>query len=216
MSDTLTWDAVLFDFDGTLVDSIPLIVETYQHVFMTHLGHPGDETEIMASIGTPLEAFFHAWPSDLAQAMLDTYMAYNIDHIHTSLGIFLGIPQLLADLRQRGILLGIVTSKRLRSLNKSLDDFELRDYFDLLVTKDDTTRHKPHPEPLLVAMQRLGLSDARRVLYVGDSIHDLQAAINAGCQPVMVGWTRMPRASLHAAHPAIWIEQAADLLQYLK
>lgn len=210
------WDAVLFDFDGTLMDTIPLIVETFQYVFRRHLGHPGDEAEILASIGMPLESFFASWPDDLAQEMLQTYLTYNAGHLQTGIAIFRGVPELLASLRERGLLLGIVTSKRMRSLGPTLDQFGLREYFDLLLTKEDTARHKPHPEPLQVAMQRLGLADPSRVIYVGDSIHDLTCAVNAGCQPVMVGWTRMPQQPLRAAHPAIWLDRASDLLQYLE
>jgi pyrophosphatase PpaX len=209
-------DAILFDVDGTLLDSIPLIVETHQYVFNKHLGQPQDEAMIMASIGTPLETLFAAWPADLAQAMLDSYLAYNVEHLHSGISLFRGIPQLLASLRARGIPLGLVTSKRLISLEPSLEDFDLGSYFKIILTKESTSRHKPDAEPLLAAMRQLGLEHPERVFYVGDSIHDLECAVNAGCQPIMVGWTRMPQAPLRAAHPAIWIEQPADLLAYLE
>jgi pyrophosphatase PpaX len=210
------WDAILFDVDGTLIDSIPFIVESFQHTFNRHLGHSLDESAILSGIGRPLEAYLGAWPPELAKALLKTYLEYNHSHVREGIAIFLGIPAMLQSLRRLGLPMGIVTSKRLAGLLPTLDDFMLQDYFDLVITKDDTRLHKPDPEPLYEAMRRLGLHRPDRVLYVGDSIHDLECAVRAGCQPVMVEWTRMPKQSLKQAHPAIWLEHPSDLVQIVE
>lgn len=213
MTDSIrSWDAVLFDVDGTLIDSIPFIVESFQHSFNHHLGHPHDVESILSGIGIPLETYFSAWPPELAHALMATYLEYNLAHVSQGIAIFSQVPAMLQGLRRKGLPLGIVTSKRLAALEPTLQDFDLDGYFDLIMTKEDTHRHKPDPEPLLEAMRRLGLSDPSRVLYVGDSIHDLECAIRAGVQPVMVEWTRMPKAALHEAHPAIWIDRPTDLI----
>jgi len=216
MNNSPKWEAILFDVDGTLIDSIPFIVESFQYSFRRHLGHPLDEATILAGIGTPLEMAFSHWPPELAKVLMDSYLDYNHANLHHGIGVFWQMPAVLAKLQQAGIPLGIVTSKRLQALQPTLADFDLAGYFGLVITKEDTKLHKPNPEPLFEAMKRLGLSRPERILYVGDSIHDLECAVRAGCQPVMVGWTRMPRQALRQAHPAIWIEHADELLKLLE
>jgi pyrophosphatase PpaX len=211
--DQLKWDAILFDVDGTLIDSIPFIVECFQHAFTRHFGHPWDVADIMSGIGTPLESYFKTkWTEEQASKLMASYLEYNLAHLHTGIGIFNNVHQMLEGLRQTGLPLGIVTSKRLPALLPTLQDFDLAAYFDLIITKEDTQLHKPNPEPLYEAMNRLGLSQPGRIIYVGDSIHDLECAVRAGCQPVMVGWTRMPKNALVQAYPAIWIENPTDLI----
>lgn len=213
---TTQWDAVIFDVDGTLIDSIPFIVECFQHAFSHHLGRLEDEELIKAGIGVPLESVFSAQYPEIAQDLMATYLEYNLNHLHQGIGIFNGIPQMLAGLRERQIPTAIVTSKRHIALRPSLEDFELEPYFDLIIAKEDTKLHKPNPDPLFAAMARLGLDQPGRVIYVGDSIHDLECAVRAGCQPVMVGWTRMPKNPLKQAHPAVWIDRPADLITFLE
>lgn len=210
------WDAIIFDVDGTLIDSIPFIVECFQHTFTQNLGQPGDEAEIKATIGMPLESVFTAWPKDMSQQLMASYLEYNLAHLSQGIGLFLGIPQMLQSIRKLGFPTAIVTSKRMIALQPSLRDFELKDYFDLVITKEDTLLHKPNPEPLFAAMKKLGLSKPGRVIYVGDSIHDLECAVRAGCQPVMVGWTRMPKNPLQQAYPAIWIDHPNELISLLE
>lgn len=216
MNNANRWDAILFDVDGTLIDSIPFILESFQYAFRLHLGHPLDEAMILAGIGTPLETAFSHWPPEQAKVLMESYLEYNHANLHHGIGVFWQVPAMLERLQQTGIPLGIVTSKRLSALQPTLEDFDLARYFGLVITKEDTKLHKPNPEPLYEAMKRLRLSRPDRILYVGDSIHDLECAVRAGCQPVMVGWTRMPKQALRQAHPAIWIEHANELLELLE
>ncbi|MDD2457166.1 MAG: HAD-IA family hydrolase [Eubacteriales bacterium] len=216
MNEAPKWDAILFDVDGTLIDSIPFIIESFQYAFRLNLGHPMDEATILAGIGTPLEIAFSHWPPEQAKALMESYLEYNHANLHHGIAVFWQVPAMLEQLQQTGIPLGIVTSKRLSALEPTLEDFDLARFFGLVITKEDTKLHKPNPEPLFEAMKRLNLTRPDRILYVGDSIHDLECAIRAGCQPVMVGWTRMPRQTLRQAYPAIWIEQASELLNLLE
>lgn len=214
--ETPKWDAVIFDVDGTLIDSVPFIVETFQHAFLKTLGRIEDEDLIKSGIGMPLETVFnHQYPEQSSELMA-AYLDYNLKNLRNGIGVFLGVPQMLAALKARRIPLAIVTSKRMIALRPSLEDFDLHGYFDLIITKEDTKLHKPNPEPLFAAMERLNLSKPGRVLYVGDSIHDLECAVRAGCQPVMVEWTRMPKHPLKQAHPAVWINRPDELISFLE
>jgi pyrophosphatase PpaX len=207
--------AVLFDVDGTLLDTIPLITESYQHAFQTCLGYPGDPDAILASIGIPLDTFFLQFDPELAKLMKKTYLEYNHAHLETHTGVFLRVPEILRRLQAQGVPLGIVTSKRLSSAMFSLTEFNLDNFFQALVAMETTERHKPDPEPVFAAMRQLRLDDPSRVVFIGDSIHDLICAKRAGCRSAIVDWTAMPTAELKAAGPDLWLENAGQLMDFL-
>ena len=214
-TETAGCDAVLFDVDGTLLDTIPLIVETYHAIFNQYLGCPGDDKAILASIGLPLDTFLNEVSPRFAVEMKAAYLNYNHVRLETHVAVFRGIPQMLASLQVRGIQLGVVTSKRLDSASRSLTQFGLLTYFQTVITKDSTGRHKPFADPLLAAMKELGLTDPARVVYVGDSLHDHYSARAAGCHSVLVGWTEMPVQDLLAAGPDLWLEQPGQLAGWI-
>jgi len=207
-------EAVLFDVDGTLLDTVPLIVETHQHAFRTWLGHPGDIDSIMASIGTPLEDFFLQVAPDLVEPLLQTYLEFNEARLDTHVGIFREAVPMLQKLHDLGIPLGVVTSKRRDAVMHSLHSFGLAKYFQVLISKETTSRHKPDPEPALEALRQLKLNDPGRVIFVGDSVHDLYCAQRAGCRSAIVGWTAMPVEELRAAGPDLWLENADQLADF--
>jgi len=210
-TETAGCDAVLFDVDGTLLDTVPLIVETYHAIFQQYLGHSGDDKAILASIGLPLDTFLHEVSPQHAAAMKTSYLDYNHTRLDTHVAVFRGILPMLADLQARGIPLGVVTSKRHDSATRSLAQFGLLPFFQTVITKDSTSRHKPFADPLFAAMKELGLHDSSRVVYVGDSLHDHYSARAAGCRSVLVSWTEMPVEDLLAAGPDLWLERP-DLL----
>ena len=213
MIDRLSYDAILFDMDGTLLDTVPLILESFQYAFMQHLGHPGDRDEILAGIGIPLERVLAKFPE--RSVLTQTYLQHNHARLSSHIGIFIGIPQMLTQLRQLGLKLGVVTSKRADAAMPGLIAFELESYFDLVLTKESTTKHKPDPEPLLAAMSRLHLTDPARVAYVGDTMHDVLCAQAAGCKTVVVDWTYMPVKELRQAKPDFWLEKPVDLVKWV-
>lgn len=204
-------EAILFDFDGTLFDTISLIVESYQHVYKEFALREHSEEEILAGIGLPLEEIFSEYP-DLQEELLKEYLRFNHSVTKQHVGIYLGIVPMLEGLREKGIPLGIVTAKREESLLPTLRQFEAEPYFEVIVSKGDTDKHKPDPEPLLLGMKKLGLSHPEQILYVGDSIYDLQAAHNGGFLSAAVGWSAMPHEALKAEQPSLWIDQASDLV----
>ncbi len=209
------YDAVLFDMDGTILDTVPLIVESFQYTFMRHLGHHEDEEAIIAGIGLPLETVFADYSQSDRDAMINTYVNHNVKLLPTHIGLFLGMPQLFESLKLKGIKLGIVTSKRLSSAIGSIAPFELEHYFDLIQAKEATEKHKPDPEPLLHAMSELGVEDPKRVIYVGDSLFDLLCARNAGCDAAMVDWTRMNKDQLRSWNPDFWINDLEEFYSWV-
>lgn len=207
--------AVLFDVDGTLLDTIPLIVESYQHTFSHFFDQPVDVADILAGIGIPLDTFFRStWP-DLADEMKKVYLEHNHARFDTHIAIFRQVPAMLDRLAAMGVPMGIVTSKSRYSAMRSLKDFDLDHYFQAFIVRESTQRHKPHPEPIFEAMRQMRLSDPSCIVFVGDSMHDLDCAKQAGCRSAIVDWTAMPVNGLMAAGPDLWLSSAGQLVDYL-
>jgi pyrophosphatase PpaX len=139
-------------------------------------------------------------PEALAEAMLDTYRAHNDRHHDTLIRSFDGVVEMLDALSSVGIRLGVVTSKREGTARRGLQRYGLERFFEVAVFHDDTARHKPHPEPLLLAASRLGVS-RQRAVYVGDSVHDIAAGAAAGMRTIAALWGPFPRTDLEAAGP---------------
>lgn len=205
-------EGILFDFDGTLFDTIPIIVESYQYMYKKHNKRFHSAEEIKAGIGLPLEEIIIGeYPVD-GELMMQTYLDYNNQYASNRYGIFLGIGPMLDGLKELGIPLGIVTAKRYDNAKSTLSTSGYREYFDSFVTKYDTEKHKPDPDPLLLGMKNLGLSDPTKIMYVGDSIFDIQAAHNGNFISVAVGWTQINPDGLRAENPNIWLEDPQELV----
>ncbi|MBV9109066.1 MAG: HAD-IA family hydrolase [Gemmatimonadetes bacterium] len=183
--------AVLYDFDGTLADSTDLIMRCYRHTMATHLGEAPPDEEWLAGFGTPLETQIarFARSDGEAAAMLDTYRVYQ-DSIHDELlRPFPGAAETVAELDRRGISLAIVTSKHRRSTLRGMGLCGITEHFDVIVTPEDVSNPKPHPDPVHVALERLGIS-AGEALFVGDSPHDLASGRAAGTRTAAALWGR--------------------------
>ena len=211
---------VLFDFDGTIADTIPLIMETFRYVYIKLTGKAADERFLLSTIGEPLERAFEPLSSDLRSRALAEYFAYNKSHLRSGAGIFYGIVKAVAEIRKKGIYTGLVTSKRHESAFQTIEQFGLTDHFDVIIVREDTIRHKPFPDPVLEAVRRItAISGCRQqpepesFLFVGDSIHDLIAARAAGVDTAIVGWTMMEPDPIREAGPDHWIEDPFDLVK---
>lgn len=209
--------AVLFDLDGTLIDSIGLIVESYQHTLRSHGKREHTDAEILAGVGTPLVehvAQFASGPEE-TQAMVATYLLWNRSHHDAQVSAYAGVADGVGELVAAGMRLAVVTSKSKVAAQRGLEVSGLGDLpFEFILGPEDTTRGKPHPEPILKALERMDLGPGE-ALYVGDSPHDMAAARAAGVGGVAALWGPFERALLEPHAPAVWLQQPADLGQLL-
>lgn len=195
-------DAVLFDLDGTLIDTYDLILVTFRHATREVLGRTIPDEELMAKVGQPLATQMWDFTDDAAvqQELVAAYREHNA-RVHSDLiKLFPGTVDMLERLKDAGVPLGVVTSKRHASAVQGLASFDLEHYFDFLIGSDDWPEHKPHPGPVAHGCDRWGITH-ERVLYVGDSPFDIQAGNAAGCATAAVLWGMFPQAVLAAEHP---------------
>lgn len=183
------FDAVLFDLDGTLLDSIELILASYRHTLAAHGLPPRSDEDVLAGLGTTLEDQFRRWGHEVElEALAATYVAHN-HALHDALARpFAGVTEVVHELHGAGVPLGLVTSKRRLGGQRGLRSLGLEGRFAVEVYGDEVARPKPHPEPVLRALAGLGLAPSARVTFVGDAIHDVDAGRAAGVHTIAVTW----------------------------
>jgi pyrophosphatase PpaX len=179
---------VLFDLDGTLIDSGPIILASMQHATRTVLGREIAYEELAATVGGQgLVSQMRELDPERVDELVEVYKQHN-DPLHETLEAFDDLPEVLPRLRAGGRRLGIVTAKRHRTVQLALERFpDLAAQFDVVVGYEDTELHKPEPDPVLAALEKLDARPADAA-YVGDSPFDVRAAKAAGAFAVAVGW----------------------------
>ena len=190
---------MLFDFDGTVVDSGGIILASMRHATRTVLARNYSDRELMANVGGPgLEGQMLAIAPEHVDELVRVYREHN-ESIHDELEACDGVEGVLATLRAQGRRLGIVTAKRNKTVDLAFRYLPLGGYFDTIVGGDDTVRHKPDPDPLLLGLERLAASPGEAA-YVGDSPYDMRAARAAGVHSIGVTWGKIhDRDALHDA-----------------
>lgn len=206
---------VFFDLDGTLIDTVPLILESFNYTFMHHFGETRPEAETISYIGIPLIKHLGEIYPGKEEELAKTYRGYNDRKHDSSIGVFLGIYQLIKTLYEKGIVLGVVTSKRRELAVRGLKLFNLMDYFAFVNGSEASQKHKPEGEPLIKAMEAVNALNKEEVLYVGDSPLDILCAKNAGVRSAAVAWTYSPRSDLEKVEPDIFLEEPLELLRYI-
>jgi pyrophosphatase PpaX len=206
---------IFFDLDGTLIDTIPFIVECFNYTFMHHFGETRPEEETISYIGMPLINHFKAIYPGQEDELAKTYRAYNENKQDNCIAIFIGIFDLIKELYEKGIILAVVTSKKKDLAIRGLKLFNLMDYFLFVNGSEDSCKHKPYGDPLIKAMEKAKVTDKNEVLYVGDSPLDILCARDAGIKSAAVAWTYSPRIELEKVNPDIFLEKPDDLLKYV-
>lgn len=208
---------ILFDFDGTVANTNRLIIDSWQHVFRTVHGKEADEADIKATFGEPLGvSMVKNFPDMNPEDAIDMYRSHQKDIYEEMIEPFPGMAELLRGLKEKGYQVGIVTSRLRNSTMIGLRKFGLAETADCIVTCEDTDKHKPDPEPALIALEKLS-AKAEETLMVGDSMFDIKCAHNAGIKAVMVGWAEaITETDLTGPdRPEYCIEKAEDLYDIL-
>ncbi len=211
----MRFETVLFDLDGTLIDSGALILSSFRHATRAVLGRVIPDEVLMANVGGHgIHAQMVAFDEAHADELVRVYREHN-HAAYLSVRAFPGIDSLLERLSGEGRRLGVVTVKSRATTELTFELLSFGGYFGAVVTGDDTERHKPDPEPLLRALDKLE-APAGSAAYVGDSPFDVQAAKAAGVFAIAVGWGGIhPRERLEAEHPDLFIESPDGLADAL-
>lgn len=204
-------ECVLFDLDGTIVDTNELIISSFMHALKQNSIAPLTREEIIPHMGTTLQQQMRVFSGLEDVSVLEkSYRSYNYEHHDALVRPFPHVNETMEKLRQRGIKMGIVTTKIRPTTIKALEMFDLLQYMDTIVTVNDVTQPKPHPEPVLTAVRNLGV-DSRKTLMVGDSVVDIQSAKAAGVYAVAVAWSLKGEKTLRKYDPDYIIHDMTEI-----
>jgi len=221
---------LLFDFDGTLVNTTPLILRTFRATWERVFGFVYDDSQYIKTFGMLLPKAMKllteqaivegriARPDDLAaylaareEELTLVYRAFNQQWHDEMIEPFDGVEETLDELKSREFGLGVVSSKMRAGLLRGLNIYQMTGLFDVIIAGDDCENHKPHPEPLLRAIERVGAA-RRRTAYIGDSSHDIIAGRAARVRTAAATWGPFPRTELESLHPDYLLDEPRDLL----
>lgn len=204
---------VLFDLDGTLLNTIPLIMESYRHTLRLALNREVRDDEVRPHLGkTLLESLEIFCPGQSAKWSA-VYREHNLARHDEVVRPFPGAVELVRSLHERGYPMGIVSSKARRTVQKGLDLAGLTPMFDVVVGMEDTPLHKPNPDPIILALRDFPYR-GREVLMVGDSPSDIRAARLAGVLGAGALWGPFLPAELQAEDPDILLREPLELLRW--
>jgi pyrophosphatase PpaX len=206
---------VLFDLDGTLIDSGPMILASVKHAARTVLGREVPDEQVLAAVGGPgLVEQMRALDETRVDELVRTYREHN-EPLHAELRPCDGVEGLLETLHAEGRRLGVVSAKLSRTIQLAFDVLPIAHYFEVVVGSDATERRKPDPDPILHALELLG-ARPEEAAYVGDSPYDVRAAKAARVHAVAVTWGRIhSRERLAAEDPDALVETCGELLGHL-
>lgn len=208
---------VLFDLDGTLIDSIELIIDSYLHAFTVHRLPPLSREVLIAGIGTPLRTVFRdmgGTPEEI-ELWIGTYREYNLTHHDQRVRPFPGAVEMVRQAHAAGCRLGLVTSKNRAGAERGLRLVGLEGVMQVVIGADQVERPKPHPEPVERALEALGAQPGEAV-FIGDSTHDIHSGRAAGVTTIGVTWGPFTHEQLLPASPHHVCGTPADVLALLE
>lgn len=207
-------EAVLFDFDGTLIDTGELITVSFRHAVREVLGVEMPDEVLTRNVGAPLRQQMEEFAPGRGDELVAVYREFNHAHHDEIARPFPGAERTLEALRERGVPMAVVTSKGRVAVDLGVRLIGLDRFISTVITADDVTRHKPDPHPLEFAAQRIGV-DVRRSAYVGDSPHDVASAHAAGATSVAALWGMFAEKDLLDARPDFAIREIGQVLDVL-
>lgn len=210
-------DTVLFDFDGTVINTNNIIIDSWQHTFMTLTGRKAPEEKIKRTFGEPLKTTmqreFPNVPVDEAVAIYRDWQQANCEG---RVFLFEGMRELVMRLKEEGYKVGLITSRLTATTHNYLKSFGIDEDFDTVVAFEDAAKPKPDPAPVNLGLERLN-SLPEKSIMLGDSMFDILCARNAGVASVLVGWAQAVTEEEKQGPdaPDYIIEKAEDLLEIL-
>lgn len=207
------YKAILFDLDGTLLDSVPTIIVVTRET-LESMGVQADDTLIRHAIGLPLKVQARMFAKGREQQFIDDYRTTYFQHLNEDAHLFPGTLEMLKRLREQGCLTAIVTSKNRRGTSKAIELTGMDGLFDCVITAEDVEHYKPDPEPLLKAIEQLGVTPEES-LYVGDSAFDVDMAQRAGVMMTAVSWGARTREELDLICPDGVVDNWREFLELL-
>jgi pyrophosphatase PpaX len=206
-------ETMLFDFDGTIVNTNELIIDSFLHVLEGQTSEPLTRENIIPHMGKSLTEQFVIFSGKTeVDEMIRAYREFNLRMHDELIREFPYVKEVLERLHLSGIRLGVVTNKVRLTTEKGLAFYGLDKYMDVVVTADEVKSAKPDPEGILLAVSRLGC-DPERTLMVGDSQFDLQAAQNAGVLSAGVAWSLKGEKFLNQFRPDYMLHDMRDLYE---
>jgi pyrophosphatase PpaX len=205
---------VIFDLDGTIVDSVELIIISFQHAIREVLGREISREDSIAWVGRPLREQMVLFSPEHADELVNVYREFNHREHDRMLKLYDGILHLLDGLLNAGAKLGLVTSKSRYTTQMAFDLTGIESYFDATVCADESPGNKPSPEPILACLEQLGIA-AADAAYVGDSPSDIQAARAARVHAIGVTWGVFASATLEAEKPDTLVHTIPELAEVL-
>ena len=202
---------LLFDFDGTLLDTNELIIQTFQTVLNSHYPGRFERENILPFLGPTLKDTFDSIDPEKSEELIAEYRTWNLANHDAFATEFDGVSETLRQLKSEGYKMAIVSTKRNSMIMKGLRLMSAEDLFDTVIGLDDVQHAKPHPEPLLLAMERLN-STPEESIMIGDNIHDIIGGKNAGVRTAGVAWSLKGEAFIRDLEPDFVLQHISDLL----
>jgi len=207
--------ALLFDFDGTLLNTNDLIIQTFMHVLNERFPGQYSPKDCLKFIGPSLKQTFNDIAPGEEEALIANYRAWNIKHHDELISEYPDVVSTLVQLKAQGIRLAIVSTKRNDTIDRGLSIMGATHLFDVRIGTDDVTNVKPDPEPVLLALKRLGI-DKEDAIMIGDNSHDIEAGHRAGVRAAGVAWAIKGEAYLKQYQPEYILQHMTDLLAIVK
>lgn len=206
---------LLFDFDGTLLDTNELIIQTFQAVLDENFAGRYEREDILHFIGPSLEQTFTMLAPERVEELTVKYRTLNKIMHDELVEEYDGVSETLRLLKARGMKMAIVSTKRNATIRHGLELMGVADVFDEIISLDEVKHPKPDPEPILLALDRLGVP-AEEALMIGDNSHDIEGGKNAGVRTAGVAWSIKGEAFLAGFEPDYMLQHISDLLDLTK
>jgi len=210
-ANTYAIDTILFDLDGTLIDTNYLIINSFLHTLDRYYPNKYTRDDVLPFMGPTLAETFGSISPENMDEMIRTYRAFNLANHDMLVKEFTGVFETVRTLKESGYKIGIVTTKMHDVVLKGMKLAKLDQFFDVVVALDHVSNAKPDPEPILLALEQLG-SKPETAIMVGDNYHDILAGQNAGTKTAGVAWTAKGRDYLEKFEPDFMLESMADIL----